>query len=697
MNSSAVPGRHRAEGAFCLIGERVVLSAGNKASASLMSHAVRQVDIAVGSKNFYLYQLPLGFETTLDPKRTVGFSQFLDNTDLDQAGRMRLLVQLFGTVARLLLLHRDPVFAGVVRALARDESLPRASVRLELIEGCNTALATVPAKAGFLPEDVFVSLSREALAIGSLSKVVEFLAFDNPDAKLATLVFSGAPVEGEGLLIGARGLVHMDVRIRRHNDIRAFYEASASESPDMTALLGQADDDAAPVIGRLARHAPARPVIEDPLLGFRFLLDVAIGLPAGLFIGGWFYDPENRIENVVAIDHSLGEPEVPQAWHLTEGHDEIFGRVRSGKRFFAFLPRAEDTLLTDPVAVRVTLANGENHIVTAEPVPQDMESRREHILDSLTGRLLSAATLEKVFRPALAPIQDELNARQSVREVREFGFRSERSVSVIIPLYKEIGFIRSQLMAFAVDPFVKANCEVVYVVDDPPISGPVASFIEGAAQNFPLDIKLVTLARNGGYALANNMGVDCAEGRILVLMNSDVVPGRSGWLEPALSRLSGLPAFSVIGPKLLYADDSLQHAGMYFGRLGTGFWQNFHYWKGYARHFAPAVLEREVPAVTGACMILTKSDYLAVGGFTTDYIVGDYEDSDLCLKLREKGGVPLYMPSVELYHFERQSMPGESDSLDRGSTIHNRALHTARWEDRISTLMTSVQGTADVR
>ena len=96
-------------------------------------------------------------------------------------------------------------------------------------------------------------------------------------------------------------------------------------------------------------------------------------------------------------------------------------------------------------------------------------------------------------------------------------------------------------------------------------------------------------------------------------------------------------------------------------------------------------------------MILTKSDYLAVGGFTTDYIVGDYEDSDLCLKLREKGGVPFYMPSVELYHFERQSMPDESDSLDRGSTIHNRALHTARWGDRISTLMISVQGTADVR
>jgi GT2 family glycosyltransferase len=144
---------------------------------------------------------------------------------------------------------------------------------------------------------------------------------------------------------------------------------------------------------------------------------------------------------------------------------------------------------------------------------------------------------------------------------------------------------------------------------------------------------------------------------------------------------------SVIGPKLLYADRTLQHAGLFFYALPNGQWQNMHYWKGYGARFEPANFEREVPAVTGACMIVRRQDFLAVGGFTEDYIVGDYEDSDLCLKLRASGGLCLYMPSIELHHFERQSMPKpSSEEMDRGSTIYNRTLHTARWSATIAAL-----------
>ena len=89
--------------------------------------------------------------------------------------------------------------------------------------------------------------------------------------------------------------------------------------------------------------------------------------------------------------------------------------------------------------------------------------------------------------------------------MKQFGQKSARLVSLVIPLYKEIGFIRSQVMAFAVDPYVRQQCEIVYVLDDPLISGTVTSLIEGLAISFPLDLKLVTLDRNGGYALANNM------------------------------------------------------------------------------------------------------------------------------------------------------------------------------------------------
>ncbi|MFM2279187.1 MAG: hypothetical protein RLZZ444_1418, partial [Pseudomonadota bacterium] len=257
-------------------------------------------------------------------------------------------------------------------------------------------------------------------------------------------------------------------------------------------------------------------------------------------------------------------------------------------------------------------------------------------------------------------------------------------------------FMRAQLMAFAIDPMVAADCEIVYVVDDPLIQSEVDYILGGLDYLHALDILMVTLARNGGYALANNFGVEAASGDRLVLMNSDVVPEAPGWLEPALSRLDQLPYASVIGARLLYADHSLQHAGMFFFKLAQGYWQNMHYWKGYGRDFPEAVKEREVPAVTGALMILDRSAYRAVGGFTADYVVGDYEDSDLCLKLRERGGLCIYLPSVTLFHFERQSMASNQAQSDNGSTVFNRALHSARWSERIVELMRQFGEVIDV-
>jgi GT2 family glycosyltransferase len=289
-----------------------------------------------------------------------------------------------------------------------------------------------------------------------------------------------------------------------------------------------------------------------------------------------------------------------------------------------------------------------------------------------------------------------LNSRQFVRETLEYGERSSRAVSVVIPLYRETGFIRSQLIAFDVDAFVRARCEIVYVVDDPLIALRVRNILSGSIHVHRLDVKLVVLGRNGGYALANNFGVAAADGETIVLMNSDVLPERNGWLEPLADRLETLPAHSVIGPKLIYADESLQHAGMYFFKFDARYWQNMHYFKGYGRALPLADSECEVPAVTGALMVLRKADYLAVGGFTPDYIVGDYEDSDLCLKLRAMGGTCLYMPDVALFHFERQSMQGSTVEKDLGSTIYNRALHTDRWDDAIERLMSSFDGGSGV-
>ena len=86
-------------------------------------------------------------------------------------------------------------------------------------------------------------------------------------------------------------------------------------------------------------------------------------------------------------------------------------------------------------------------------------------------------------------------------------------------------------------------------------------------------------------------------------------------------------------------------------------------------------------------MLLARDRFFAVGGFGTEYAIGDYEDSDLCLKLRAAGGEILYEPAAELYHFERQSIR-EHLVHDRDlATACNRRLHHARWDATIEALM----------
>ena len=87
-----------------------------------------------------------------------------------------------------------------------------------------------------------------------------------------------------------------------------------------------------------------------------------------------------------------------------------------------------------------------------------------------------------------------------------------------------------------------------------------------------------------------------------------------------------------------------------------------------------------LPAVTGACMLIRRSDFDAIDGWDTGYLIGDFEDSDLCLKLRNKGKNCVYVPTVELTHLERQSfnLTGAGDFRMK-VVILNAVRHQGRW------------------
>jgi GT2 family glycosyltransferase len=91
-----------------------------------------------------------------------------------------------------------------------------------------------------------------------------------------------------------------------------------------------------------------------------------------------------------------------------------------------------------------------------------------------------------------------------------------------------------------------------------------------------------------------------------------------------------------------------------------------------------------VPAVTAACLMINRDLYQEMGGLRGAYVQGDYEDSDLCLRLLEAGYENWYLPEVELYHLEGQSYLSSERRL---ASRYNAWLHTELWNERIESVM----------
>jgi GT2 family glycosyltransferase len=200
----------------------------------------------------------------------------------------------------------------------------------------------------------------------------------------------------------------------------------------------------------------------------------------------------------------------------------------------------------------------------------------------------------------------------------------------------------------------------------------------------------VLLNRNSGFSIANNLGVGQTRAPLVLLLNSDVIPTTAGWLERMCRFYESTPGIGALGAKLLFEDDSIQHAGMYFERdLDSGAWSNRHYFKGFHRDFAEARISRPVPAVTGACLLIARRLYEDHGGLSEAYVRGGYEDSDLCIRLMQAGHRNWYLADVELYHLEAQSYPSPVRHV---ATLYNGWLQTQLWNSVIRDVMASHKG-----
>ncbi len=163
------------------------------------------------------------------------------------------------------------------------------------------------------------------------------------------------------------------------------------------------------------------------------------------------------------------------------------------------------------------------------------------------------------------------------------------------------------------------------------------------------------------YSKLNNFGVLFAKGEYLILMNNDIEMISTEWMSELLGTCQRAEV-GVVGAKLYYPDDTVQHAGIVVGIGGNvrGIGQNM--FAGLRRersgYLHKASLTMDYSAVTAACLMTKRNVYEQVGGFTEELTVA-FNDVDFCLKVRALGMLVVYQPRVQAYHYESKSRGSE--------------------------------------
>ncbi|WP_075217285.1 glycosyltransferase family 2 protein [Mongoliimonas terrestris] len=612
--------------------------------------------------------------------------------DLAPPARLSLAAALLDSWPSLFRLKTSRSYAAFAARLARTLAGERANAPVVARTG-GMALVEVAASAPIEKLKACHLVSAAGVQALKADITVDRRAVEGRRTHRLLVDLPDAPGGDEWLVLRAdQGLlVRRLVRGDRDAALETWWRNRPDRDPGLREwIIAALDRRSAPARAAAVEFQLRCPIEPRRVVGGQGLpaaqVELAVSSSAGLLASGWFRDPGRFVSRLYLLDAGETPRPLDDTLHTYPGFMETAaGDRQPATGFTAFVPGARAPLLQPRFLLE--LKSGARHLLVPEPQPVDVGEARALALRAVPPQALDDQVLAGCLAPVLGDLQRRLVADIGTPTVRRIGTPVERPLaSLVIPLYKVMDFLKFQVAAFASDPQIAAKAEIIYVLDSPEQAEEVDHLLTGLHLVYGLPLTLVVMPRNGGYAPACNRGAAVARGALLALLNSDVIPIEPGWLGMLAQRL-GRSGVGAVGPKLLFEDDSIQHAGMYFARDHRGRWHNHHFHKGMPRHYAPADAERDVPAITGACVVTTRALFERVGGFTEDYVIGDYEDSDLCLKMRAEGQAIRYVPAAELYHLERRSIKASTDYMRGVTSQYNSWLHACRWGDTMQALM----------
>lgn len=194
-----------------------------------------------------------------------------------------------------------------------------------------------------------------------------------------------------------------------------------------------------------------------------------------------------------------------------------------------------------------------------------------------------------------------------------------------------------------------------------------------------LTLKVLCWKEGFNYSAINNFAAKQAGGEYLLLLNNDVELIGEDAVEWLLSSCMQ-KGVGIVGAKLYYEDETVQHGGVIVGFRGVGghaFAGLSMYDSGYMNQ---ADCARRLSAVTAACLLVRRTVYMDVGGLDEGYAVA-FNDVDFCLKVFQTGAKILYQPACEAWHAESKSRGQDLEGEKLRRFQQEIGLFLSRWQD----------------
>lgn len=257
-----------------------------------------------------------------------------------------------------------------------------------------------------------------------------------------------------------------------------------------------------------------------------------------------------------------------------------------------------------------------------------------------------------------------------------------KKLAIIIPTKDKLDVLKPCIESLLKTISAIDTTEVI-IVDNGSQDAATNAWLIQIQRESPLAIRVQNYDMPFNWSDINNKAVAQSDADYYLFLNNDTLATESGW-DVTLRQLLALENVGVIGVKLLFEDDTIQHAGVVLNNDSLAIHEGAGQpatATGYANRLA---LTRQCEAVTGAFLACTKETFDTVGGFDGENFAVTFNDIDFCFKVSEAKRMVIYSPLITFYHMESVSRGYDGATPEKAARAreeHDRLR--AKWKARI--------------